>query len=300
MRERFLGDDGRRRLIDALSRQEAIADEALAVEVATCAVIEEFAPGSILIQQDATDNDVFFILAGAVSIQVNGREVARRRAGQHVGEMALIDPAAPRSASVVALEATAVAKVGEPDVDRLGQRVGRLWRNLARQLCVRLRERNALVSPRKQRPALFLGSSAEALVIAREIQAGLRYDAVDVAVWTDEVFGPSHFAIEDLESQLAIADFAALVLSPDDKVDSRGNVMDAPRDNVVFELGFFMGALGHRRSFIIKPRGVPLKIPSDLLGLTSIEYDNSAGTLAVALAPVCNDLRKIMSSLGAR
>ena len=41
-----------------------------------------------------------FLLAGRVSVVVHGREVAIRSAGQHVGEMGMIDPAAPRCASV--------------------------------------------------------------------------------------------------------------------------------------------------------------------------------------------------------
>ena len=45
----------------------------------------------------------------------------------------------------------------------------------------------------------------------------------------------------------------------------------SPRDNVVFEAGLFGGALGMRRTFILHARGA--KLPTDLLGLTSIRYD---------------------------
>jgi predicted nucleotide-binding protein len=40
---------------------------------------------------------------------------------------------------------------------------------------------------------------------------------------------------------------------------------------VVFEAGLFGGALGIRRTFILHANGS--KLPSDLLGLTSIRYD---------------------------
>jgi hypothetical protein len=45
----------------------------------------------------------------------------------------------------------------------------------------------------------------------------------------------------------------------------------SPRDNVVFEAGLFGGALGIRRTFILHANGA--KLPSDLLGLTTIRYD---------------------------
>jgi hypothetical protein len=45
----------------------------------------------------------------------------------------------------------------------------------------------------------------------------------------------------------------------------------SPRDNVVFEAGLFGGALGIRRTFILHANGA--KLPTDLLGLTSIRYD---------------------------
>jgi Predicted nucleotide-binding protein containing TIR-like domain len=71
-------------------------------------------------------------------------------------------------------------------------------------------------------------------------------------------------------------DFAAFVFAQDDWT-SKGAAPDAaaaqasPRDNVVFEAGLFGGALGIRRTFILHARGA--KLPTDLLGLTSIRYD---------------------------
>ena len=44
----------------------------------------------------------------------------------------------------------------------------------------------------------------------------------------------------------------------------------SPRDDVVFEAGLFGGALGIRRTFILHAHGS--KLPSDLLGLTSVRY----------------------------
>ncbi|TIS02497.1 MAG: nucleotide-binding protein, partial [Mesorhizobium sp.] len=48
----------------------------------------------------------------------------------------------------------------------------------------------------------------------------------------------------------------------------------SPRDNVVFEAGLFGGVLGMRRTFILHANGA--KLPSDLLGLTSVRYGEAA------------------------
>ena len=71
-------------------------------------------------------------------------------------------------------------------------------------------------------------------------------------------------------------DFAVFVFAQDDWTTKGGSpetgVGEAsPRDNVVFEAGLFGGALGIRRTFILHANGA--KLPSDLLGLTTIRYD---------------------------
>lgn len=252
----------------------------------------------MLITQDAADNDLYFILAGRFSVQVHGREVAHRDAGQHVGEMALIDPKARRSASVVAIEESVVARVSEAAFTGLANQKPRLWRHLARELADRLRQRNVLVRPRNEIPRLFIGSSAESLMIGNDIQAGLQLDKVVVEVWTNQVFGASQFSLEALERMAAEVDFAALVLGPDDRVISRGHESDAPRDNVVFELGLFMGAIGRRRTFLVLPHGLDIKVPSDLLGITPLRYAHHPTHLAASLGPVCSELRKIICERG--
>jgi predicted nucleotide-binding protein len=148
---------------------------------------------------------------------------------------------------------------------------------------------------------LFIGSSVEGLPIARSIQTALRHDKVTVTIWTDGVFQASQAAIESLELAVRASDFAALVLSPDDKVVVRGKEHDAPRDNVVFELGLFMGALGRERTFVVRPRGVTLKIPTDLMGVNDLAYAQGvAADLDARIGPIGNDIRKCIEKLGPR
>lgn len=302
MLERFQGKGGERRLIEAFLAQTLVCnDREIAEELVRVSELREFQRGDAVIKQDGADNDVFLIVAGELAIRVNGREVARRRAGQHVGELAVLDPRAPRSASVIAIELSVLAQVTEVAFTSLCDKFPELWRRLALELGHRLSERNSFVDEQRERPLLFIGASVEGLSIARELQAALRHDAVSVRVWTDNVFSASQFPIDELELLLKIADFGVLVATPDDVVHSRGSERLAPRDNVIFELGLVMGALSRSRSFVVRPHGADLKLPTDLLGLTSLDYDaNESRPIAERLAPIANDIRRLVVALGPR
>ena len=299
---RFRGIEGRSRLVSALRKQVILHDnETLSKELSDHAELAQLERDDQLIVQDEADDDVFFILAGRLSIVINGREVAIRRSGQHVGEMALIDPTARRSASIIAIERTVVAKVSEASFRPLADKYPRVWQLIAMEIGERLRERNKLVVSKNPRPVLFLGSSTESLPIAQTIQSNLDHDDLIVRLWSNSVFGASQFPIAELEKQVQEADFAALILGPDDQVVSRSERTDAPRDNVIFELGLFMGALSHHRTFMIVPRGCNIKVPTDLLGLIPLDYKKGNSIdLPALLGPICNEIRRKIEKVGVK
>ena len=65
---------------------------------------------------------------------------------------------------------------------------------------------------------------------------------------------------------------------------------------MVFEAGLFGGALGIRRTFILHANGS--KLPSDLLGLTSVRYDPAASPAEVRA--INQKLRKAIETEGRR
>ena len=165
----------------------------------------------------------------------------------------------------------------------------------------RLRQRNRFVPPANPRPVMFVGCSTESLPIGRAIQSALEHDLIVVRLWTDDTFKASQFPVESLERELAKVDFAALVLSPDDTVISREFEAQAPRDNLVFELGLCMGALGHSRTFLLHPRGSDIKIPTDLAGFTPLTYRTGPDVPdSVAVASACQEMRAAILSSGPR
>lgn len=146
--------------------------------------------------------------------------------------------------------------------------------------------------PRSQ--VVFLGSSTEGKKVARAIEAGLHNysDLVTVDAWYH--FGTWSLGsgtLESLESRLRACDFAILLLSADDLTISRNEIVQpAPRDNVLFELGLFMGRLGRERAFFCFPADQPgFKLPSDLFGITAIPFKNAE---ANEISVICTAIMK--------
>ena len=149
------------------------------------------------------------------------------------------------------------------------------------------------------KPQVFIGSSAEGRDIAYAIQVNLRDDA-DCTVWTQGVFPLSGFTLESLLSAAGRYDFALFVLSNDDLVNFRGNLVLAARDNVLLEIGLFLGVLPRQQVLLLTPEtsvdGPPFKLPSDLaaLGVGSYNSARSDGNWTAATGVFCGQVRAQM------
>jgi len=152
------------------------------------------------------------------------------------------------------------------------------------------------------RPRIFIASSSEGLPEAQALHDGLRArlgEGADVRLWTSE-FELSTTYIEALEQQAREADFAIAVFSGDDRITSRARRQQAPRDNVIFELGLFIGALGRPRCFVVYRKDADLKLPSDLLAVVSASYGPTPGqALADAMAARLEQIAQRVRELGA-
>ena len=146
------------------------------------------------------------------------------------------------------------------------------------------------------KPRIFLGSSAEQAKLLRAIARGLS-EVADVEPWMT-TFNPGRSALDRLVELSQQVDFAAFVFAQDDWTtsDRSQSGQASPRDNVVFEAGLFGGALGIRRTFILHADGS--KLPSDLLGLTSVRYD--AATSSAEVRAINQKLRKAIQTEGRR
>ncbi len=125
---------------------------------------------------------------------------------------------------------------------------------------------------------IFVASASEGLQVAHALGKVLEdHEGFRPCVWDEGTFKPSLTFIEALEVQLDQSDFAILTLTPDDRVVSRGKSRRAPRDNVLFELGLFMGRLGRERTYFMFDKACDPKIPSDLLGVSPAPFKRVGG-----------------------
>ena len=147
------------------------------------------------------------------------------------------------------------------------------------------------------KPQIFLGSSTQQEKLLEAVARGLQ-EIADIQPWTT-AFTPGVSTLDRLVELSGRVDFAAFIFGLDDWT-SRGTEPDgtagqaSPRDNVVFEAGLFGGALGIRRTFILHAHGA--KLPTDLLGLTSIRYDPD--TTPAIVRQINQELRKAIEAEG--
>lgn len=146
--------------------------------------------------------------------------------------------------------------------------------------------------PKPERiPSMFIGSSVEGLPVAEAIQLGLQH-SVETQIWHQGLFGLSGGTLETLVDRLPAYEFAALVLTPDDLRQSRGQTATIPRDNVLFELGLCIGLLGRSRTFIVHRCDLEMDLPSDLAGITPATFAlHSDGNLQASVGPVCTQIK---------
>jgi predicted nucleotide-binding protein len=289
-------------LLAAICGQQVVGGNSiLARRLMAAGTLHEYPPSRTIVRQGEADNDVYLILSGSVGTVINKREVAVRSSGNHVGEMALLDPTARRSATIVTKERTVVFKLSEHSVTHIADDHPELWRRLAVELAVRLRQRTRFIREPNSTARVFVGSSSEAISEASYISRALTRRNLACRLWTQGVFQLSQTTIEDLVRASQEYDYAILFLTPDDMTASRGNRKASPRDNVVFELGLFMGALGRERTYIVTPAGIDLKLPTDLLGITRASYERGhARSLGRRLRQVSRVLWQRISILGPR
>lgn len=294
-------------LIQALMAQVIVqGDHDVATALADVGQLVEHSAGAVLIHEGGADRDMYFLLMGKVGISVKGKVLYPRERNASVGEMSTVNPSVPRSATVTALEPTVSLKVSPEMLDQIADSQPRVYKLIAAELANRLLQRNSLIRPPNDRPRVFFISSKESLAVAKAIRHGLRYTEADSILWSDDdIFPPGAYPLEALEAEVDRADFGVAIAHPDDIVRSRSHQTAAPRDNVIFELGFFMSRLGRKRTFLLVPKmQEELKLPSDFKGMTPIIYKPLTGKAGEVPSQVLVDtiyeLELKISELGSR
>ena len=117
------------------------------------------------------------------------------------------------------------------------------------------------------------GHDNEALL---RIEKFLRELELEIVILKDEP-NKGQTIIEKLFSESSQAGFAIVLLTPDDKgggkSDSYEKQLFRARQNVIFELGFFLGKLGRKKVSVLCRQGV--EILSNYQGVLFTKFDES-------------------------
>jgi len=150
-----------------------------------------------------------------------------------------------------------------------------------------------------RQPSLFVGSSREALEVARAIQVQLSEDCA-VELWNEGVFALGYGTLESLVQALNRFDFGVFVLTGDDLLVSRGLEQRAARDDLFIEFGLFVGRLGRERTFLICCKDDNIRIPTDLAGMVYATFSMQADPTQMipAVGPACVKIRNAVRALG--
>jgi hypothetical protein len=114
---------------------------------------------------------------------------------------------------------------------------------------------------------VFIASSGRTLELARQLRTELNTDYCDPEVWADVSQRKMGYSILSmLKEATQEYDFAVIILSRDDVMETQlGNTRKA-RDNCVFEAGLFMGVIGELRCLLLSSVE-ETDLPSDLRGI---------------------------------
>ena len=155
------------------------------------------------------------------------------------------------------------------------------------------------------KPTLFIGSSSTRLPIARAVKSVIA-DFADVTVWDEAPeFGINEAILDGLIKAADVYDFALLVFGQDDCTMMGTESVPTVRDNVIFELGLFMGRLGKGRAWWLSPTGSKApRLSTDLGGIVHLEYDEpglmDVTAITQALAATREKIQRQIGLLGRR
>ncbi len=150
-----------------------------------------------------------------------------------------------------------------------------------------------------RKPRIFIASSVESLDVAEAINVNLDHE-FEVTIWKNGTFKLSSTSVDDLVAKSSSVDFALFIFAPDDIAMIRSREQHVVRDNVLFEMGLFVGAIGKERTFFIKPRNQEMHLPTDLLGLMPADYEanRSDDDLVSATNRACSLVKAEVKRLG--
>lgn len=115
-----------------------------------------------------------------------------------------------------------------------------------------------------RRSDVFLGYSSKARSTAQAVHLFLK-ERLNLQVRNWEIdFAAAGIILDEIETASRLCSGGIFLFTKDDAFEGGNDIRAAPRDNVVFEAGYFAAAKGRDRVLIIREEGA--KMPADLGG----------------------------------
>jgi hypothetical protein len=127
----------------------------------------------------------------------------------------------------------------------------------------------------RERHDVFLGYSSQAEGVAKNLKRMMVAHGATVLDWQD--FGPGT-VLEQIDRASNLCTAGVFLFTRDDVLDAEQGKA-APRDNVVFEAGYFVNAKRQRRVLIVLEAGA--KLPADLGGAIFAPLDDRSNIEAL-------------------
>jgi len=130
----------------------------------------------------------------------------------------------------------------------------------------------------QDRRDVFIGYCSSSRGTAANVKRYLTRELNATVLDWHEDFAPAGSILEQIQDAASRCSAGVFLFTKDDKVESSGETA-VPRDNVVFEAGFFAHAKGKDRVLIIREKGS--KMPADLGGDIYASLDDRADITSI-------------------
>lgn len=244
-------------------------------------------------EKDLSKNYLYFVFKGKCRGLKKNNTVAILPAGECFGEFPILDHSKPYDIDACADGDSCFGRILEIDLEELGEKYPKIWFNMARMLAERLHVQNEKFyrKPLNKIPRLFIGSSTESIQVAKTLKKLLKSEKLAPEIWNEKTFkklGSSY--LNRLEDAVNNFDFAVFIFNNDDDLKSRMKKEKTTRDNVIFELGMFLGKLSGKRAYVLWPEDLDVRILSDFSGIIVAEYKSKNVDLEAALKPAAKQI----------
>ncbi len=142
--------------VQALMNQRTVTNKAMAEFIFDNGILVQILKGKAIAEQGKIGDSMFYILSGGVQIQINGHDYFVRQRGELIGEMAVIEPGASRTATMVSTgDETYVVELDSESFQKMCDLFPVAWKLVSEVLASRLRQRDKFFCSTKRTARCF-------------------------------------------------------------------------------------------------------------------------------------------------